>query len=242
MKELFIKIQTNAKNYSKDELEKIEKFINDEIIVKTEEGNFEINSKYKVALVRIEKRVVILEDLVSELKNIKIEFDELNGAYNGDLVLAKRVFNPRSKTKAKIVKILDNKKNDILVYVKDNSYYTLKENIRLEHKSAYKYDELDVLVIDNKSFDLVDKIGNLNDAKIDEYISLNLYSELYRLEKHLEVEALMDDTRQRIDLRELPFCTIDPNSAKDHENNNNYDSTVDTMYVAIDDVPYFLAE
>ena len=242
MKELFIKIQTNAKNYSNDELEKIEKFIKDEIIVKTENGDFELNSKYKVALVRIEKRVVILEDLVSELKNIKIEFDDLNGAYNGDLVLAKRVFNPRSKTKAKIVKILDNKKNDVLVYVKDNAFYTLKENIRLEHKSAYKYDELDVLVIDNKSFDLVDRIGNLNDAKIDEYISLNLYDELYRLEKHLDVNALMDDTRQRVDLRELPFCTIDPNSAKDHDDAIYFDRSENILYVAIADVSYFVKE
>ena len=242
MKELFIKIQTNAKNYSNDELEKIEKFIKDEIIVKTENGDFELNSKYKIALVRIEKRVVILEDLVSELKNIKIEFDDLNGAYNGDLVLAKRVFNPRSKTKAKIVKILDNKKNDVLVYVKDNAFYTLKENIRLEHKSAYKYDELDVLVIDNKSFDLVDRVGNLNDAKIDEYISLNLYDELYRLEKHLDVNALMDDIRQRVDLRELPFCTIDPNSAKDHDDAIYFDRSENILYVAIADVSYFVKE
>ena len=242
MKELFIKIQTNAKNYSNDELEKIEKFIKDEIIVKIENGDFELNSKYKVALVRIEKRVVILEDLVSELKNIKIEFDDLNGAYNGDLVLAKRVFNPRSKTKAKIVKILDNKKNDVLVYVKDNAFYTLKENIRLEHKSAYKYDELDVLVIDNKSFDLVDRVGNLNDAKIDEYISLNLYDELYRLEKHLDVNALMDDIRQRVDLRELPFCTIDPNNAKDHDDAIYFDRSENILYVAIADVSYFVKE
>jgi len=242
LKELFIKIQTNAKNYSNDELEKIEKFIKDEIIVKTENGDFELNSKYKIALVRIEKRVVILEDLVSELKNIKIEFDDLNGAYNGDLVLAKRVFNPRSKTKAKIVKILDNKKNDVLVYVKDNAFYTLKENIRLEHKSAYKYDELDVLVIDNKSFDLVDRVGNLNDAKIDEYISLNLYDELYRLEKHLDVNALMDDIRQRVDLRELPFCTIDPNSAKDHDDAIYFDRSENILYVAIADVSYFVKE
>ena len=242
MKELFIKIQTNAKNYSNDELEKIEKFIKDEIIVKTENGDFELNSKYKIALVRIEKRVVILEDLVSELKNIKIEFDDLNGAYNGDLVLAKRVFNPRSKTKAKIVKILDNKKNDVLVYVKDNAFYTLKENIRLEHKSAYKYDELDVLVIDNKSFDLVDRVGNLNDAKIDEYIPLNLYDELYRLEKHLDVNALMDDIRQRVDLRELPFCTIDPNSAKDHDDAVYFDRSENILYVAIADVSYFVKE
>ena len=242
MKELFIKIQTNTKNYSNDELEKIEKFLKEEIIIKTDNENFEINSKYKVAIVRVEKNIVILEDLVSELKNIKIEFGDLNGAYNGDLVLAKRVFNPRSKTKAKIVKVLDSKKNDVLVYVKDKAFYTLKENIRLEHKSAYKYEELDVLVIDNKSFELVDRIGNLNDAKIDEYISLNLYGELYRLDKHLEVKALMDDTRQRVDLRELPFCTIDPNSAKDHDDAIYFDRSENILYVAIADVSYFVKE
>ena len=101
---------------------------------------------------------------------------------------------------------------------------------------------LDVLVIDNKSFDLVDRIGNLNDAKIDEYISLNLYGELYRLEKHLDVKALMDDTRQRVDLRELPFCTIDPNSAKDHDDAIYFDRSENILYVAIADVSYFVKE
>ena len=41
---------------------------------------FELNSKYKIALVKIGKNLVILEDLISEHKNIKIEFDDLNGA------------------------------------------------------------------------------------------------------------------------------------------------------------------
>ena len=96
LKELFIKIQTNQKGYSSDELKQIEKFLKDEIIVKIDD-NYELNSKYKVAIVNVGKNLVILEDLISEHKNIKIEFDDLNGAYDGDLVLAKRVFNPRSK-------------------------------------------------------------------------------------------------------------------------------------------------
>ena len=72
LRELFIKIQTNCKDYSNDELKEIEKFLKDEIIIKNQNGDFELNSKYKVAIVNIGKNLVILEDLVSELKNIKI--------------------------------------------------------------------------------------------------------------------------------------------------------------------------
>lgn len=242
LKELFIKIQTDCKTYTTDELIEIEKFIKDEIIVKNEHNNYELNSKYKVAIVNVGKRLVILEDLISELKNIKIEFDDLNGAYNGDLVLAKRVFNPRSRIKAKIVKILDSKKNDILVYIKDKTFYTVKENIKLENKNALKYKDGDVLLIDNKSFELIKNLGNIEDPKIDEFISLYLYDEIYRLDKPLEVEAKMDDTKQRIDLRDLSFCTIDPNSAKDHDDAIYFDIKENILYVAIADVSYFVKE
>ncbi len=242
LKELFTKIQTNCTEYSKEELEKINRFLKDDIIIINDNKNFEINSKYKVAIVNVGKNVVILEDLVSELKNIKIEFDDLNGAYNGDLVLARRVFNPRSKTKAKIVKVLDGKKAEILVYIKDKAFYTLKENIKLENTNALKYQENDVLIINNKTFDLVKNVGNLNDSKIDEFISLHLYGELYRFEENVLVEANMDDEKQRVDLRDLPFCTIDPNSAKDHDDAIYFDKNESVLYVAIADVSYFVKE
>ena len=138
LKELFIKIQTDCKTYSGNELNEIEKFLKEEIIIKKEDETYELNSKYKVALVKVGKNLVVLEDLISEHKNIKIEFDDLNGAYDGDLVLAKRVFNPRSRTKAKIERILDGKRNEVLVYVKDKVFYTVKENIKLENKNALK--------------------------------------------------------------------------------------------------------
>ena len=242
LKELFTKIQTNCTEYSKEELEKINRFLKDDIIIINDNKNFEINSKYKVAIVNVGKNVVILEDLVSELKNIKIEFDDLNGAYNGDLVLARRVFNPRSKTKAKIVKVLDGKKAEILVYIKDKAFHILKENIKLENTNALKYQENDVLIINNKTFDLVKNVGNLNDSKIDEFISLHLYGELYRFEENVLVEANMDDEKQRVDLRDLPFCTIDPNSAKDHDDAIYFDKNESVLYVAIADVSYFVKE
>ena len=241
LKELFIKIQTNCKDYSKEELIEIEKFLKDEIVIKNED-TFELNSKYKVALVKVGKNLVVLEDLISEHKNIKIEFDDLNGAYDGDLVLAKRVFNPRSRTKAKIERILDGKKNEVLVYIKDKSFYTVKENIKLENKNALKYQDGDVLLVENKSLELIKNLGNIENPKIDELISLHLYNETYRLEKHLEVNALMDDTKQRVDLRDLYFCTIDPNSAKDHDDAIYFDTKENILYVAIADVSYFVKE
>lgn len=241
LKELFIKIQTNQKGYSTDELKQIEKFLKDEIIVKIDD-NYELNSKYKVAIVNVGKNLVILEDLISEHKNIKIEFDDLNGAYDGDLVLAKRVFNPRSRTKAKIIKILDGKKNDVLVYIKDKAFHTVKENIKLENKNALKYKEGEVLLVDNKSLELIKNLGNIEDPKIDEYISLYLYKEMFRLDKPLEIDAKMDDIKPRVDLRDLAFCTIDPSSAKDHDDAIYYDKLENILYVAIADVSYFVKE
>lgn len=243
LKELFIKIQTNLKDYTKEELIQIEKFIKEEIVLRNTNNEFELNSKYKIATLKIEKNFAILEDLVTPLKNIKIELDELNGAFDGDLVIAKRVFNPKSKIKAKIIKIISSKKAEILVYVKDRAFYTVKENIRIENKKALTFNENDVLVVDNKSFEAIRNIGNVSDSKVDEFISLYLYKELYRLEKlDFEIDAKMDDKNQRVDLRELPFCTIDPNSAKDHDDAIYFDKDENILYVAIADVSYFVKE
>ena len=243
LKELFIKIQTNFKDYTKEELIEIEKFIKEEIVLRNTNNEFELNSKYKIATLKIEKNFAILEDLVTPLKNIKIELDELNGAFDGDLVIAKRVFNPKSKIKAKIIKIVSSKKAEILVYVKDRAFYTVKENIRIENKKALTFNENDVLVVDNKSFEVIKNVGNISDSKVDEFISLYLYKELYRLEKlDFEIDAKMDDKNQRVDLRELPFCTIDPNSAKDHDDAIYFDKDENILYVAIADVSYFVKE
>ncbi|MCT7907977.1 ribonuclease R [Arcobacter lacus] len=243
LKELFIKIQTNFKDYTKEELIEIEKFIKEEIVLRNINNEFELNSKYKIATLKIEKNFAILEDLVTPLKNIKIELDELNGAFDGDLVIAKRVFNPKSKIKAKIIKIISSKKAEILVYVKDRAFYTVKENIRIENKKALTFNENDVLVVDNKSFEVIKNVGNISDSKVDEFISLYLYKELYRFEKFdFEIDAKMDDKNQRVDLRELPFCTIDPNSAKDHDDAIYFDKDENILYVAIADVSYFVKE
>lgn len=241
LKEIFIKIEKEIFEFKNSELEILEKYIKDKIVIKND-NRYEINSKYKIGILKIEKNFAILEDLTNPIKNIKLELDSLNGAFNNDLVLAKRIFNPRSKIKAKIEKVLDGKKAEILVYVKDKTFITLKENIFLNSSKASKYKDSDVLIIDNKEFEEIEFIGNLNDAKIDEFISLYLHEELYRDKQKVESDDFIEDTEQRVDLRELPFCTIDPNSAKDHDDAIYFDEKNSTLFVAIADVSYFVKE
>ncbi|WP_418187534.1 hypothetical protein ACNSOP_05335 [Aliarcobacter lanthieri] len=100
LKDLFIKIQTNISNFSNNEKKELERFIKDEIVIKVDE-HYEINSKYKIATLKIEKNFAVLEDLISPLKNVKIELNELNGAFDNDLVLAKGFLIQEVKQKQK---------------------------------------------------------------------------------------------------------------------------------------------
>lgn len=238
---LFEKIFKNNNDFSAKEKKLIQELESGGILY-YENGKYYLNSKYKVGFLRLEKSRAVIEDIDNEHKNIYIELDSLNGAYNNDLVLAKRVFNPRSKTKAKIIKVLEGSKNQLIVYVKDKSYITLKENIVLENKIDSSCKDDDVLVLENPSLKIVSKVGNLSDPKIDEYISLFLYHEEFRLEMPIKVDAKMDDKKDRVDLTHLPFCTIDPSSAKDHDDAIYYDDNEKALYVAIADVSYFVKE
>ena len=47
---------------------------------------------------------------------------------------------------------------------------------------------------------------------------------------------------QNAEAANYPFCTIDPNSAKDHDDAIYYDEEEKVLYVAIADVSYFVKE
>jgi len=241
-KEIFKKIQIHDNNFSDDEKELLDNFLKKDIVF-IQNNTYELNSKYKVGIVKVNKNSAILYDLVNEYKNINLDFEHLNGAYDGDFVLAKRVFNPRSKIKAKVLEVLSTAKKDhILVYVKNGNYYTIKEDIHLKTKTQVVGSENDVLLIESKSFEISKILGNIKNPKVDELISLFLYKEEFRLNSKFIINTKMDDKKQRVDLTNLPFCTIDPNSAKDHDDAIYFDQVNSILYVAIADVSYFVKE
>ncbi len=241
LKNLFVKLQNQNNEFTNDEIEKLREFEKEDIVI-FKDQQYYLNSKYKVGTIKVNKNRATLHDLLNEHKDISLDFEHLGGAFDGDLVIAKRVFNPRSKIKAKVLRVLSGEKNDILVYVKDKKYFTVKESILLQNKNKIEANDGDILLVDNKSFEISEILGNIEDASLDERISLILYKEEFRLNKKIEVDAKMNDTKERVDLRDLPFCTIDPNSAKDHDDAIYFDWREAILYVAIADVSYFVKE
>ena len=245
LKKIFTKIINNENDFSQEEKSVINEFIKKEVII-LKNDKLEISSKFRVGFLKIEKNFALLKDLQSELKDIKLDVTELNGAYNKDFVLVKRVFNPRTRFKAKIIEVLDSNESDLLVYVNDKNLITIKEQIILSNKNISKltktYNNFDVLLINSKSFEVVKVIGNMSDPKIDETLSLYIYNEIHRAKFDLDVNVSMNDTSERVDLRNLAFCTIDPASAKDHDDAIYFDKDANVLYIAIADVSYFVQE
>ncbi len=109
-----------------------------------------------------------------------------------------------------------------------------------------------LLKVDIKTNKILETLGNLNDPKVDEKISLLLYNrydefgeepikEAREIEKEVDISKYPD----RVDLRDLNFCTIDPVTAKDFDDAIYFDEKSYTLYVAIADVsayvPFFSA-
>jgi ribonuclease R len=210
-----------------------------------QENHYILDTKYKIGTIAFQKNFALLNDLSSEHKNLKLEFDNLNGAIDGDLVIVKRVFNPRSQSQSKVIKIINTKSESVLAFVKNQAIYTVKESILIKNHVPKELNEGDVFLYNNKENSVVETIGNLACAKIDEKISLFLYGEFYRLSTPVDInpnDYNLNDFGTRTDLRHLPFCTIDPSSAKDHDDAIYFDIHENTLYVAIADVSYFVKE
>jgi ribonuclease R len=243
-KAIFLKLYDGYTTNSEDEI----KYLNNLLkanIVKLQENHYILDTKYKIGTIAFQKNFALLNDLSSEHKNLKLEFDNLNGAIDGDLVIVKRVFNPRSQSQSKVIKIINTKSESVLAFVKNQAIYTVKESILIKNHVPKELNEGDVFLYNNKENSVVETIGNLACAKIDEKISLFLYGEFYRLSTPVDInpnDYNLNDFGTRTDLRHLPFCTIDPSSAKDHDDAIYFDIHENTLYVAIADVSYFVKE
>ncbi|MGB5920207.1 RNB domain-containing ribonuclease, partial [Arcobacter sp.] len=239
---IFRKVISGSEDFAENEKEYLVPFIKDDI-VSYEDGIYKLNSKYRVGIVKIKNKFASLSDLDNEHKNLKLDIDDLKGAYNNDLILVKRVFNPRSSFKAKVEKVLYTHATSLLVYVNEGEVFSVKEGIKLELKIDFSsFTNGNIYVINSKTFEIEKDVGNIQDPKIDQYISLFLYDELIRLEPYLDVDAKMNDKKERVDLTALPFTTIDPASAKDHDDAIYFDVKENALYVAIADVSYFVKE
>jgi len=186
-------------------------------------------------------------------KDLLIEPEDLNGASKGDFVIAKKIFSRNSRPKAKVVILLQKAFETIVAYlsyepnpVLRNIKTERKIEVNIKEKQLKKLPPKAVFKLDAYTNEIVEVLGVLDDATIDEKISLALYNKKEEFSKQAIKEAksfgdFVDKTLYaREDLTHLPFCTIDPETAKDHDDAIYFDTNKRELYVAIADVSEYV--
>ena len=188
-------------------------------------------------------------------KDFLIEERDLLNSSKGDIVLAKRKYSNFGRPKARVLYILKRKDNYQVVYTKKvgskivgiNVKTGLQNIIASSQKSLKQLLNETVLKIDNATSTIVEVLGVLKDPKVDEKISLALYDkkEFFSKKSEMEAKSFGDKVDKsmypnRVDLTHLPFCTIDPKSAKDFDDAIYFDEKESTIYVAIADVSEYV--
>ncbi len=189
-------------------------------------------------------------------KDLVVDMDDIGEANNGDIVLVKRIIARRGRASAKVVLIIkpahiysiaythrDSSNNFNILNIKT----ALPTNAFMEGMDLKALKQGSVLKIDEATGRVLEILGNLDDPKVDEKISLALFNRRDEFEEDSilqakEIESQVDATlyKNRVDLRDLDFCTIDPVTAKDFDDAIYFDIDNYTLYVAIADVSHYV--
>ncbi len=219
-----------------------------------EGGKYQFPSQYRAGTISLaQESGAYLQTLGESLRDHFIDSTNLMGAKSGDLVIAQRLLGRRGGPQAKVVLIAGRSETfSIAVVTYQNGHLGLYD-IRTSHPAGFALNDLSetaegsVYQINNQSGTIAAYLGNLSDPKVDEKIVLALYNKHDAFEDDVlemardfpkEVDASLYPHRR--DLRHLPFCTIDPVTAKDFDDAICYIPETSTLYVAIADVSEYV--
>ena len=256
MKEFLLKLirGIEKKDIPRDYIPLVDDLIRHKIL-KVDGKIVKLSSKYRIGKIDIARNGTgFLEVFGIKAKDLLIEPEHLDGAGRGDIVVAKRIFKGGGRPKAKVVYILEkafrfsvayfDKKSGLFLNVKNEMPLAVKAS----KKSLRDLPDKTVVKVDNEAQFITEVLGVLDDPAVDEKISLALYNkkEEFSDAAELEASAYADEIYpelypDRIDLSHLPFCTIDPVTAKDHDDAIYYDKESRTLYVAIADVSEYVS-
>lgn len=210
-------------------------------------GRLDISANGTGFLMPFDKR--FKQDIIIENKN-------LNNAHFGDIVLAKLLPLKKKRQSAKVVMSLKLANETSVVYTKHFGAAVLGVNLKTGLSLALKASQKSLkalpigtlLKINNLNNEIVEVLGNINDPFSDEKISLALYNKNDKFSDACELEASswgdeVDASMypDRVDLRNLEFCTIDPIDAKDFDDAIYFDERNLEIYVAIADVSEYVS-
>lgn len=219
-----------------------------------EEGKYQFASQYRAGTISLaQERGAYLQTLGESIRDHFIDETNLSGAKNGDLVIVQRLLGKRGGPQAKVVLIAGRSETFSVAIVSAKNGHLGLWDIRTEHPAGFELMDLpekaegSLYQINNQSGTIAAYLGNLSDPKVDEKIVLALYNKHDAFDEDVlemaasfpkEVDASLYPNRR--DLRHLPFCTIDPVTAKDFDDAICYIPQTSTLYVAIADVSEYV--
>ena len=221
-------------------------------------GKAYLNNGFITGRLDINARGVGFIEVFSDkpMRDIVVESKNLGGAHLGDIVVAHLLSNKKSRQSAKILAVLEPANETSLVYLKRFGEAVLGVNIQNGLSLALKASQKSLkalplgtlLKINNTNNEITEVLGLIADPNIDEKISLAIYNKKDEFTPACEDEArAWGDTvdpsmyKERVDLQHLPFCTIDPDDAKDFDDAIYYDTSKNELYVAIADVSEYVS-
>ncbi len=216
---------------------------------------YKFNSKYRVGTLGLVQKGTAYLNVIGELtRDLLIGEGDLLQATEGDLVISQRLLGKRGTPCAKIIEVLGRAVSYSVGYiiVKDgiNSLVDLRNDfptgVEISPEELNSYAKGDVFKIDNSNYSIMEKLGNMSEPQVDEKIVLAKFNKHDEFEE--DVLAIASSFKavevskypKRKDLRKLPFCTIDPVSAKDYDDAIYWDDKESTLYVAIADVSEYV--
>ena len=221
-------------------------------------GKAYLNNGFITGRLDINARGVGFIEVFSDkpMRDIVVESKNLGGAHLGDIVVAHLLSNKKSRQSAKILAVLEPANETSLVYLKRFGQAVLGVNIQNGLSLALKASQNSLktlplgtlLKINNANNEITEVLGLITDPNIDEKISLAIYNKKDEFTPACEDEArawgdAVDPSmyKERVDLQHLPFCTIDPDDAKDFDDAIYYDTSKNELYVAIADVSEYVS-
>ena len=221
-------------------------------------GKAYLNNGFITGRLDINARGVGFIEVFSDkpMRDIVVESKNLGGAHLGDIVVAHLLSNKKSRQSAKILAVLEPANETSLVYLKRFGQAVLGVNIQNGLSLALKASQKSLkalplgtlLKINNANNEITEVLGLITDPNIDEKISLAIYNKKDEFPPACQDEArAWGDTvdpsmyKERVDLQHLPFCTIDPDDAKDFDDAIYYDTSKNELYVAIADVSEYVS-
>ncbi|EAJ4645536.1 RNB domain-containing ribonuclease [Campylobacter upsaliensis] len=188
-------------------------------------------------------------------RDLLIENKHLKGANYKDIVAAKLLPLKKKRASAKVVLVLKKANETSIVVTKKYGEAVLGLNVKTGLSTALKASQKSlkalplgsVLKIENTNNEILEVLGHIDDESIDEKISLALFNKNSEFDETCIEEALANGDEvdasmypNRVDLRHLSFCTIDPIHAKDFDDAIYYDEKKRELYVAIADVSEYV--